>query len=70
MAIELDPCPFCGNNMDLQYQIDPEDTIYPVNRNHTVWNIVCCTLNGGCDCSVLGSSPEECITKWNRRTNK
>lgn len=69
MVIELKPCPFCGNDMNFQYQIDPEDTIYPINKEHTLWNLVCAFTNGGCDVSMLGSSPQVCIDKWNRRTN-
>ena len=69
MAIELKPCPFCGNDMNVQYQVNPEDTIYPLDKEHTLWNLVCAFTNGGCDASMLGSSPQICIDKWNRRTN-
>lgn len=55
--------------MNFQYQINPEDTIYPINKEHTLWNLVCAFTNGGCDVSMLGSSPQVCIDKWNRRTN-
>lgn len=66
--IELLPCPFCGHDMNLQYESNPEDTIYPITREHDLWNVVCSTTSGGCDASMLGSSPERCFEKWNRRT--
>jgi hypothetical protein len=63
----LKPCPFCGfNNIDSE---DP-DTIYPVDREKKVYILTCNTCYGGCDASVLGDSVEDCITNWERRTNK
>lgn len=65
---DLLPCPFCGHDMDTQLQNDPEDTIYPMTRTQDVWNIVCQEVDGGCNASILGRTPEECFEKWNRRT--
>lgn len=62
-ARELLPCPFCG----FQPQIDDDDCIYPATRDRKVWQIVCYETGGGCSAHILGSSPEDCIAKWNRR---
>lgn len=62
--LNLKPCPFCGHNLNTQ---DPLDTIYPVDREKTVYQIVCNEYSGGCDTTILGGSIVECINKWNRR---
>ena len=59
------PCPFCGN--ELQYQ-DLDDTVYPSNRDGTIFEIVCNETYGGCSASILGRSEIDCITKWNKRS--
>lgn len=61
------PCPFCGKDIDLQYKRYPEDTLYPVTKDCSVWNLICSALDGGCDACILGSSKSECISKWNTR---
>lgn len=68
--IDLLPCPFCGHDMNRQLELYPEDTIYPVTKDYSVWNLVCSTLDGGCDAEMLGGSPEKCFEKWNRRVLK
>lgn len=65
--VELQSCPFCGHDMNQQYIDSPEDTIYPMNRERTIWNIVCQDYAGGCDAVVIGDSKEDCIEKWNKR---
>ena len=61
---EILPCPFCGHDLETQ---DMMDTIYPVGRSDDLFQIVCQGNAGGCDASMLGSSPEECVRKWNKR---
>ena len=61
--IELLPCPFCGFKPD----INDADCIYPVNREKTIWNLVCYDTGGGCDASMLGDDAYDVITKWNTR---
>jgi hypothetical protein len=66
-------CPFCGHLPDRD---DPE-TIHPAVRPeydpitdklvYTIWQINCVGIHGGCDASILGDSPEDCIEKWNKR---
>jgi len=65
---DLLPCPFCGHDMNRQLAWYPEDTIYPVTKDYSVWNLICSALDGGCDAEILGRSREECFEKWNRRT--
>lgn len=64
--IDILPCPFCGKEMDSN---DP-DTLYPYNREKTIWNIVCQQNYGGCDAYILGDNPTNCILKWNTRKTK
>ena len=62
---KLLPCPFCGNDLNAQ---DLQDTVYPVDRSGTIWNVICTESSGGCDASVMADSPEQAIKKWNSRT--
>lgn len=61
---DLKPCPFCAFVPDLN---DP-DCLYPINREKTVYNLVCYEAGGGCGAHVLGDSNEDCIARWNKRT--
>ena len=61
----LKPCPFCGSDVD-SYK-DSADFIHPASKDKTVWQINCCSVYGGCDASILGDSPEDCIEKWDKR---
>jgi hypothetical protein len=63
---KIKPCPFCG----FQPRAEDPDCVYPVNREKTIWNLVCYTTGGGCDARVLGASAEEVMKKWNRRVQK
>ena len=70
-TINLLPCPFCGHDLNTQ---DIMDTIYPAfphiyedGMEKYIYNIVCQVTAGGCDASILGSSAEDCVTKWNKR---
>jgi hypothetical protein len=63
--VELLPCPHCGHNMQDQFDMIPEETIYPIDDNN--YQIICQEYAGGCDCSILGESFEDCVKKWNRR---
>lgn len=57
------PCPFCGFTPDR----NDEDCIYPIDREQAVYNLNCYETGGGCSTSILGSSPKDCIKKWNTR---
>lgn len=61
----IKPCPFCGSAVN-SYK-DSQDFIYPASRDRSVWQLNCCSEYGGCDASVLGDSPEDCVAKWNKR---
>lgn len=74
MHDKLLPCPFCSFEPDIN---DP-DCIYPVRSDipyldenekiiYTIWNINCYESGGGCSCSILGDSRQDCIDKWNKR---
>lgn len=63
-AKKLKPCPFCA----FQPNAEDPDCIYPVNREKTIWNIVCYETGGGCSAHILGASAEEVVKKWNRRS--
>lgn len=58
------PCPFCGFRPD---SLD-DDCIYPINRERTIWNLVCYEIGGGCGASVLGDNREDVIQRWNTRS--
>lgn len=56
-------CPFCGLLLDY----DDDDCIYPINRERTIYNLVCYEIGGGCGASVLGTSREDAIRRWETR---
>lgn len=41
------------------------DSLYPMNRERTRWQLGCAVHNFGCGRYVYGSSDEEVIEKWN-----
>ena len=41
------------------------DSLYPLNRERTQWQLGCAIHNGGCGRYVYGSSIEEVVEKWN-----
>jgi Lar family restriction alleviation protein len=57
---ELKSCPFCGNDLNTQ---DHMDTIYPRDREMTLWQVVC----QRCSATMLGESKEHAIDSWNQR---
>ena len=62
----MKPCPFCGSDVD-SYK-DSEDFIHSTPSNWSrLYEIHCLGIYGGCDASILGNSPEDCIEKWNKR---
>lgn len=63
LDVDLKPCPFCG------FKPDPndDDCIYPGDRERTIWQLVCYETGGGCAATVLGSSVEDVIERWNTR---
>ena len=64
MVDSLKDCPFCGESVD----INDDDTIYPINRERTVWQCGCNNMD--CCASVLGESREHSIKLWNVRFNE
>ena len=71
MVDRLKPCPFCGKTPDIN---DP-DCIYPASRDKDLrgkfkhWNLNCFETGDGCAASILGSSKEDVIKKWNTRVS-
>lgn len=67
--MRLKLCPFCGNDVQKQYELDSRDTVYPVDREQRVWNVLCGGWYGygGCSASILGDSAEDAMNNWNRR---
>lgn len=63
----IKPYPFCGSDVD-SYK-DSGDFIYPASRDKSVWSINCLEIYGGCGESISGSSPEDCIHKWQKQYN-
>lgn len=59
MSIEKCTCNF---NMDEDTLLD---SLYPINREKTVWNFCCQIHNNGCGRIVYGRSKEETIERWN-----
>ena len=64
MSEELKPCPFCGFTFEYADMID---VIYPINRERTLWNVVCVDNAGGCNASSLGGTEREAVDNWNKR---
>lgn len=58
--MELKNCPFCGYDINNN---DPMDTVYPSNRDRTLWQVVCCT----CSATVYGETKQNAIDNWNTR---
>ena len=56
----LNPCPFCGRSLEYQ---DPLDTVYPANREMTLWQVVC----NDCSATMLGETKQKAIDMWNTR---
>lgn len=52
-------CPFCGNDLNEQ---DILDTVYPANRERTLYQVVC-----ACTATMLGETYDDAISKWNTR---
>lgn len=64
--ISLESCPFCGFHPDAT----DSDCVYPLNKERTLWNLVCYETGGGCGASVIGSSIAEVVSRWNNRRTK
>lgn len=62
MYATLKHCPFCGYDVN---ENDPMDTVYPLNREHTLWNVVC----QECTATILGVTKQHAIDLWNTRVN-
>jgi hypothetical protein len=58
------PCPFCGHQ---PFEENLIDSVHPENRSRTLWVANCLASEGGCDASMLDSSREAVIRKWNTR---
>jgi|LauGreDrversion4_2_1035121.scaffolds.fasta_scaffold361812_4 hypothetical protein len=63
--MKLKPCPFCGN--DLNQQDFWHETVYPYNRQKTIWSVNCAEEVGGCSAQMFADSVEEVVKKWNKR---
>ena len=55
-------CP-CGVKISEEYILI--DSLYPLNRERTKWQLGCAVHNCGCGRYVYGSSVEEVVEKWN-----
>ena len=67
--VKLKKCPFCGFSPN----INDDDCIYPMRSDSsfkTIYSINCYETGGGCGTSILGNTQEECIEKWNNRSDK
>lgn len=70
MGVSLLPCPFCGFKPD----VHDRDCIYPSsslrleNGDYRFYDIHCYETGGGCNASIMGDNPKDCIKKWNKRT--
>jgi len=61
-------CPFCGNEVGQQDLW--HETIYPKIRDRSIWVINCAEEVGGCGAQLMGTSPDDCIKRWNTRTKQ
>lgn len=52
----------CGNNISGDQRID---SVYPLNRERTEWNVCCQVHNGGCGRIVYADTVEQAIQRWN-----
>lgn len=60
-AEALLPCP-CGAICTAD-----EDSLYPINRERTLWNLHC--VDPACGWRVVSGSADECIRDWSRRAS-
>jgi len=65
--MKLKPCPFCGH--DLNQQDLWHETVYPIDKQKTIWSVNCAEETGGCSASILGSSGDDAINNWNKRVS-
>lgn len=65
---KIKPCPFCGHDLEAQYNAGNMDILYPITRERDIWNIVCDVHSGGCGAIMLGDDMYECVELWNTRT--
>jgi len=53
----------CGKDNDTE--LDRIDSVYPLNRERTKWNVCCQVHNLGCGRTVYGRSDKQAISRWN-----
>lgn len=54
----------CNLNMDEDTLLD---SLYPINREKTVWNFCCQIHNNGCGRIVYGRSEQKAVERWNNK---
>ena len=68
MLIELLPCPFCGQKLD----VNDIEVLHPLTRpdhdGKVLYRAGCVECYGGCGAEVTGWSSAEAIQRWNART--
>jgi hypothetical protein len=55
----------CNCGKDIDTELDRIDSVYPVNRERTKWNICCQTHNMGCGRVVYGDTLLQAQRRWN-----
>lgn len=56
----------CTCGKDVSDESTLLDTLYPLNRERTKWNMICQVHNFGCGRTVFAPTKEKALERWNK----